>query len=102
MRKCPSLLLPAGVGVYIPALAAMAPGGVTLEVASDGRLVRIGSGHSQTIVRGVPLNSKTFELHGEIVVSELAAPFVVASEARPAGTKVRIDLATGEVVVSSE
>src|SRR6185436_2838913 len=45
-----SLLLPAGVGVYIPALAAMAPGGVTLDVASDGRLVRIGSGHSQTIV----------------------------------------------------
>ena len=98
-----SLLLPADVGVSIPALAAMAPGGVTLDVASDGRLVRIGSGHGQTIfVRGVPLNSKTFELHGEIVVSELAAPFVVAREARPAGTKVRINLATGEVMVSSE
>ena len=54
------------------------------------------------VVRGVPLNSTTFELHGEIIVSELAAPFVVASEARPAGTKVRIDLATGEVAVSSE
>ena len=97
-----SLLLPADVGAYIPALAAMAPGGVTLDLGSDGRLARIGSGHGQTIVvRGVPLNSKIFELHGEIVVSELAAPFVVASEARPAGTKVRIDLATGEVEVST-
>jgi hypothetical protein len=98
-----SLLLPAGVGVYIPALAAMALGGVTLDVASDGRLVRIGSGHSQTIVvRGVPLNSKTFEMHGDIIVSELAAPSIVASETRSPGTKVRIDLATGEVVVSTE
>jgi hypothetical protein len=98
-----SLLLPAYVGAYIPALAAMAPGGVTLDVGSDGRLLRIGSGHGQTIVvRGVPLNSKTFELHGEIVVSELAAPFVVARETQPAGTKVRIDLASGKVSVSSE
>jgi hypothetical protein len=98
-----SLLLPADVGAYIPALAARAPGGVTLDVGSDGRLMRIGSGHGQTIVvRGVPLNSKSFELHGEIIVSELAAPFIVASEARPAGTKVRIDLATGKVVVPSE
>jgi hypothetical protein len=39
-----SLLLPADVGVYIPTLAAMAPGGVTLDVANNGRLVRIGSG----------------------------------------------------------
>jgi len=100
IHRC--LLLPADVGAYIPALAAMAPGGVTLDLGSDGRLARIGSGHGQTIVvRGVPLNSKIFELHGEIVVSELAAPFVVASEALPAGTKVRIDLATGEVVVST-
>jgi hypothetical protein len=98
-----SLLLPADAGVYTPVLAAMAPGGVTLDVASDGRLVRIGSGHGQTIVvRGVPLNSKTFELHGEIVVSELTEPFLVASETRSPGTKVRIDLATGEVVVSTE
>jgi len=98
-----SLLLPAEVGVHVPALAAMAPGGVTLDVTSDGRLVRIGSGHSQTIVvRGVPLNSNTFELHGELIASELAASFVVASEVRPAGTKVRIDLATGEVAVSRE
>jgi hypothetical protein len=48
------------------------------------------------------LNSKTFELQGEIVVAELAAAFVVASETRPAGTKVRIALTTGKVTVSSE
>jgi hypothetical protein len=98
-----SLLLPGHVGVYIPALAAMAPGGVTLDVANNGRLVRIGSGHGQTIfVRGVPLNSKTFELHGEAVVSELGALFAVAGEMRPVGTAVRIDLATGKVTVSSQ
>ena len=69
-------------------------------MANDGRLVRIGSGHGQTIiVRGLPLNSKMFELHGETVVSELAEPFAVAGEMQPAGTTVRIDLATGDVAV---
>ena len=98
-----SLLLPPSAGVYVPVLATTAPPGVTLDVANDGQLMRIGSGHGQTIVvRGVPLNSKTFELQGEIVVSELAAPFVVASETRPAGTKVGIALATGVVTISSE
>jgi hypothetical protein len=81
----------------------MAPGGVTLDVANNGRLVRIGSGHGQTIfVRGVPLNSKTFELHGEAVISELGALFAVAGEMRPVGTVVRIDLVTGKVTVSSQ
>jgi hypothetical protein len=94
------LLLPAATGVYLPALATMAPGGTTLYVANDGRLVRIGSGHGQTIVvRGVPLNSKMVELQGEIVASE---PIAVAGEMRPAGTKVRINLATGEVLVAGE
>jgi hypothetical protein len=41
-------------------------------------------------------------MHGDIIVSELAAPSIVASETRSPGTKVRIDLATGEVVVSTE
>jgi hypothetical protein len=95
-----SLLLPAGSGVYIPALASMAPGGVTLDVTKDGRLVEIGSGHGQTIVvRGVPLNSKRLVLHGEIVWSELAETFAVAREMRPSGTPVRIELATGNVEV---
>src|SRR5262245_7783821 len=98
-----SLLLPASTGVYIPALATMAPGGVTLDVANDGRLVEIGSGHGQTIVvRGVPLNSKTIVLQGEIVISELAEPFAVARQMRPSGTAVRIDLATGNLAVAGQ
>ena len=68
-----------------------------------GRLVRIGSGHGQTIVvRGVPLNSKNFELQGEVVVSELADAFAVAGETWPLGTKVRVDLSTGVATVTVE
>src|SRR5262249_55172062 len=71
-------------GAYIPVLETRAPVGVTLDVGNDGRLVRIGSGHGQTIVvRGVPLNSKNFELQGEVVVSELADAFGVAGETWP-------------------
>jgi hypothetical protein len=92
------LLLPANAGVEIPALATTAPPGVTLSIANDGRLQEIGSGHGQTIVvRDVPLNSKSFRLEGEHVVSQLAEPFVVAGATQPAGTAVRIDLATGNV-----
>jgi hypothetical protein len=90
-------------GAYIPVLETMAPVGVTLDVANDGRLVRIGSGHGQTIVvRGVPLNSKNFELQGEVVVSELADAFAVAGETWPPGTKVRVDLSTGVATVTVE
>jgi hypothetical protein len=97
------LLLLADTGVDIPVLATTAPPGVTLSVANDGRLLRIDSGHGQTIVvRGVPLNSKSFELQGGIVVSELAEPFAVVGEMRSAGTKVRVDLATGNVAVTGE
>jgi hypothetical protein len=97
------LLLPAAAGVDIPALQTMAPGGVTLDVASDGRLVRIGSGHGQTIiVHGIPLNSKMFELQGEVIVSELAEPFAVAGETRPGGTAIRIHWATGDASVPDE
>jgi hypothetical protein len=79
----------------------MAPGGVTIDVANNGQLVRIGSGHGQTIVvRGVPLNSKTFVLENNVVVSELAEAFAVAGETRPIGTKVRIDMVSGTVSVS--
>jgi hypothetical protein len=95
------LLLPPDAGVDIPALASTAPPGVTLSVANDGRLAGIRSGHEQTIVVcGVPLNSKNFHLQGEHVASELAEPFAVAGEMRPAGTGVRIDLPTGNVSVS--
>ncbi|MDA9525304.1 hypothetical protein XI06_34605 [Bradyrhizobium sp. CCBAU 11434] len=88
---------------YIPMLDTMAPVGVTLEVAGDGRLVRIRSGHGQTIVlRGVPLNSKSFEVVGGTVVSQLAEPFAVGGDMRPAGTPVRIGLDTGEMSVVSE
>ena len=40
-----SLLLPADSGVYLTVLATTAPGGVTLEVANDGRLIghRLGA-----------------------------------------------------------
>jgi len=97
------MLLPADAGVDVPVLATTAPPGVTLSVAHDGRLEAIGSGHGQTIVvRGVPLNSKSFELHGGIVVSELAQQFAVVGEMRSAGTKVRVDLATGNVAVTGE
>ena len=96
-----SFLLPADLGVDLPALGTTAPPGVTLSVANDGRLEGIGSGHGQTIiVRGVPLNSKNFHVQGEQVVSELAEPFRVAGETRPAGTVVRIDLSSSDVSVS--
>ena len=97
------LLLPANAGVHMPALTTTAPPGVTLSVASSGRIERIGSGHGQTIVVcGVPLNSMSFDLQGEIVVSKLAESFAVAGKLRPAGSTVRIDLATYNVAVSDE
>jgi len=102
-RRPWSLLLPANAGVYIPALATTAPPGVTLSIANDGRLVSIGSGHGQTIVvRGVPLSSKTLKLQGEIVASELAGPFAIAGETRPAGTVVAINLTTGNLAVTGK
>jgi hypothetical protein len=59
-------------------------------------LESIGSGDCQTIiVRGVPLNSNSFKVQGEYVVSELAEPFAVAGEMRATGTRVQIDLLTG-------
>ena len=74
-----------------------APGGVTLEIADDGRLDNIGSGHGQIIrVGGLPLNSMHFRLQGDQVISELAEPSAIAGETWPAGTGVVIDLATGE------
>jgi len=98
-----TLMLPPDAGAYIAALATTAPPGVTLSVAFGGRLEGISSGHGQTIiVRGVPLNSKNFRLHDEQVVSELAGPFLVAGEMRPAGTEVRIDLPSGNVSVSGQ
>lgn len=89
-------LLPADMGIHIPALATTAPPGVTLTVANNGRLEKIDSGHGQTIiVHGLPLNSKHFRLQGDRVVSQLAEPFFVAGAMRPAGTDIVIDLPTG-------
>ena len=91
-------LLPADAGGHVPALAIWVPPGVTLTVANDGRLKKIESGHGQTImVRGLPLNSKNFRLHGDHVVSELAEPASIGGEMRPAGSGVVIDLPTGQV-----
>ena len=92
------LQLPADAGADIPALATTAPAGVTLSVSADGRLRQIDSGHGQTIVvRGVSLNSRNFHVRGEQVISELAAPFLIAGEMQPAGRSVLIDLATERV-----
>jgi hypothetical protein len=96
-----TFMLPPDAGVYVAALATTAPPGVTLSVASDGRLEGISSGHGPTIiVRGAPLNSENFRVQGEQVVSELVEPFLVSGEMRPAGTEVRIDLPSGNVFVS--
>ena len=90
-------LLPADMGVHIPALATTAPPGVTLTIADDGRLEKIDSGHGQTIiVRGLPLNSKHFRLESERVVAQLAEPFFVAGAMQPAGTEISIDLPSGQ------
>jgi hypothetical protein len=51
-------------------------------------------------VRGVPLNSKMFELRDKIVASELAEPFAIAGEMWPVGTAVQVDLATGIVAIA--
>jgi len=97
------LHLPADAGVEIPALATTAPAGVTLSVATDGKLEQIDSGHGQTIVvRGVPLNSKNFHVRGEQVVSDLAAPFLIAGETQPPGAAVLIDLATARVQLAGQ
>src|SRR5262249_25135171 len=97
-----SLMLPPGdVEVAIPTLATMVPAGVTLSVASDGRLLRITSGHGQTIVvRGVPLNSMNFYVRGSEVVAALATPFMISGAVEAAGTGVRIDLANGEIALA--
>jgi hypothetical protein len=94
-----SFLLPADAGLYIPILATTAPEGVTLTIADDGRLESIGSGHGQIItVRGLPLSSTDFRLHDDQIIAELAEPSLVAGELLPAGTRVLVDLPTGNIV----
>jgi hypothetical protein len=94
-----SFLLPADSEMYIPALATTLPGGVTLDIADDGRLESIGSGHGQIItVRGLPLSSSDFRLHDSQIIAELAKPSLVAGETWPAGTSILLDLPTGDVV----
>jgi hypothetical protein len=96
------LMLPPGdIEVALPALATTAPAGVTLFVASDGRLVSINSGHGQTIVvRGVPLDSMNLFIRGDRVVAALARPFKISGTIQTAGTGIRIDLLTGEIRVA--
>lgn len=95
-------LLPADMGVHIPALATTAPPGVTLTIANDGCLEKIDSGHGQTIiVCGLPLNSKQFRLQGDQVVSQLAEPFFIDGAMQPAGTEIRVDLPTARATSRS-
>lgn len=98
-RRSWSFLLPADAGLAIPMLATTAPPGVTLDIADDGRLEKIGSGHGQIItVRGLPLTTGNFRLRDNQVISELAEPSLVAGEMLPAGTGVSVDLSTGDIV----
>jgi hypothetical protein len=97
-----ALHLPEDAGLALPALATMAPHGATVFVTSHGRVERISSGDSRTIVvRGVPLDSMSLYARGDQVVAALAVPFMVAGEMRPAGTGVRIDLPTGGVALAA-
>jgi hypothetical protein len=96
-----ALRLPADAGVAVPALSTTAPAGVTLSVASDGRLEKIDSGHGQTIVvRGIALSSRPLYVQGEQVVAPLAQPFVIGGALTPPGARVQIDLATGAVALA--
>jgi len=98
-----AIRLPADAAMAVPALATTAPAGVTLSIASDGRVERITSGDGQTIVvRGVPLNSMNLYVRGDQVVAALATPFMVAGEMQPAETGVRIDLANGAVSLAGK
>jgi hypothetical protein len=98
-----AIRLPADAGMAVPTLAATAPAGVTLSIASDGRLERITSGDGQTIVvRGVPLNSMSLYVRGDQVIAALAEPLMVAGEMRPAETGVRIDLASGAISLAGK
>jgi len=91
-------LLPADRGVFVRSLPPRRPGGVTLEIADDGRLDNIGSGHGQIItVRGPALNSMHSACGATRSISELAEPSAIDGKTWPAGTDVVIDLATGEV-----
>jgi hypothetical protein len=97
------LQLPNDAGLQIPALAATAPPGATLEVAQDGRLERASSGNGATmVVRGVPLDSMNLFVRGDRVVAPLKEPFAVGGEIRPADTAVSIDLTTGEVALAGK
>jgi hypothetical protein len=94
-----SFLLPADSGMDLPVLATTAPPGVTLHVADDGRLERIGSGHGQIIiVHGLPLSTGDFRLHDDQVIAALAEPSLVGGEMLPIGTSVLVDLPTGDII----
>jgi hypothetical protein len=95
--------LPGDADMAIPALATTAPAGITLAVASDGRVERITSGNGQTIVvRGVPLNTMNFYVRRDGVVAALAGPCLVDGEMQPVGTGVRVDLSSGAVSLAGK
>jgi hypothetical protein len=95
--------LPGDADMAVPSLATTAPAGITLAVASDGRVERITSGNGQTIViRGVPLNSMNFYVRRDAVVAALAEPFLVEGEMQPVETGVRVDLSSGAVSLAGE
>jgi hypothetical protein len=95
--------LPPDKGLAIKVLDTMAPPGVTLKVAGDGRLTRIGGGTGKTItVRGVPLNAAKVEVDPDSVLGELAEPFAAGGEQFSAGEAIRIRLATGTVSLAAQ
>lgn len=95
--------LPGDADMTIPALATIAPAGITLAVASDGRIERITSGNGQTIVvHGVPLNSMNFYVRRDGVVAALAEPILVEGEMQLVGTGVRVDLSSGAVSLAGK
>jgi hypothetical protein len=94
--------LPLDEELNINALSATAPAGSKVTVSSDGHLQGIRLEAGQTIVvHGVPLKA-SIELAEHALVGEIAEPFVVAGEQRPAGTKVSIDLGAGVVSLLPE
>lgn len=77
-----------------PALA------VFLTVTRDGRLTDIGSAHGQTIVvSGITLATDALRPEGRAIDATPAAAQTIAGKPLDAGTRVRIDLASGAVTV---
>jgi hypothetical protein len=96
------LLQPADAGLFIPAITATAPPGVTLAIADGGRLEGIDSGHGQTIiVSNILLSSRSLLMRSGRIIAQLAERFFVAGAMCPAGTGVAIDLRSGNATLAT-